>query len=162
MSLLEFNKLNNYWCDQTERGNTLYHKAQHGQAIKYYEQALLSSELMFRNIDDAQIHDIQVVSPFSVACMNMAHNFWAMQDLKKAGNYFFYNVWRLKKLSDKNGINADLYFEAIKNWQKAALAITHFYQQTTQKLAVDFWKQETYDTINNARMLFVKNKSSLN
>lgn len=162
MSLLEFKTAEDNWLAETVTANDLYQKAQYDLASKYYQQALLFSELMFRNVTDAHVYDIHVISPFSVSCINMANNFWAMQELKKAGDYFFYNVWNLKIVSKQEGISEAIYFDAIKNWEKAVLALTDFYNKTNQKLEVDFWKDETYDLIKNAQKWLVQNKTGLN
>lgn len=92
----------------------------------------------------------------------MANNFWALNDLKKAESYFFYNVWQLKMLSKKTGVSEETHSEAIKNWEKAILSLVDFYNKTNQKLTVDFWKEETYEQIQGTRQLLVKRQTDLN
>jgi len=162
MSFSEFKQVKHNWSLVTQKGNALFEANNHESAIKYYQHALFCSELMVRNANYAQELNIQIVSPFFVSCLNMANNFWAMNDLKKAGDYFLYNVWHLKMLCKREGIGEEVQLEAIQNWEKAVLSMVDFYTKTGQDIKVDFWKDETYEQIMNTRKWIVKRQTGLN
>lgn len=162
MSASDFIQAERNWSIATAKGNELFHENNFQSAQDHYRHALFYSDLMLRSADEADRHHIYVASPFFVACLNMANNFWAMMELKLAGNYFFYNVWSLKMLTKRAGISENMYFEAVRNWQKAVLAFTDFYTQTNQEMEVDLWKEETYEQIQNTYQWIVDRKMKLN
>ncbi|HXI01161.1 MAG TPA: hypothetical protein VNI52_12915 [Sphingobacteriaceae bacterium] len=162
MSYSDFKQVQNNWASATTKGNNFYKEDNYKTAIKHYHHALFYSELMVRSSDEAERFNLHVASPFFVSCLNIANNLWAMQELKKAGDYFFHNVWNLKMLSEKEGISNAAFVEATKNWEKAVLALIDFHTQTNQELKVDFWKKETYDQIKNTRKWLVQNQATLN
>lgn len=162
MSFSEFKQMEHEWSEVSERANSLYIKNKFQAATKYYLKALLYSELMLQNVADAQKLNIHIASPFFVSCLNLANNYWALENLKKAGDYFFYNVWKLKMLSKEKEISTEMHFEAIKNWEKAVLSLSDFYEKTNQKTPGNFWKEETYQQIQNTKNLLNMKKICLN
>lgn len=162
MSIVEFTQATENWSKLTQIANNLYNEGKHNDATRHYQQVLYLSEIMFRNENDAAKFEIEIASPFFVSCLNLANNFWALNDFKNAGDYFFYNVWHLKALATKSKHNYHLHFQSSKNWEKAVLLLIDFYKQTGQKLTVDFWKDETYDKISDTRKWLVNRQTFLN
>lgn len=162
MSYSEFKNTERNWSNLTEKGNLLYQQGEHNAALQFYQQALFFSESMIRNVEDAENLNIQIASPFFVSCLNIANNYWIIGDLKKAGEYFFYNVWHLKMLSMRDGISPAMYQQAIKNWEKAILTLVDFHDKTNQPLKVDFLKDETYEMIKQTRAKLVNKQIHLN
>lgn len=162
MSQVEFSQVKNDWSDLTQTANNLFNEGKHNNATRLYQQALYLSEIMFRNENDATKFEIEIASPFFVSCLNLANNFWALKDLKNAGDYFLYNVWHLKILSNKSKNNSHLHFQSTKNWEKAVLSLLDFYEKTGQKLTVDFWLDETYAKITDTRKWLVNRQTYLN
>jgi hypothetical protein len=162
MSFSAIEQIEQQWSLLTQKGNDFFHEGNHQSATACYQQALFISESMVRSANDAEEKNIQIASPFFVSCLNMANNFWVMGDLKKAGDYFFFNVWHLKMLSKRKSNSNGMYLQATDNWQKAVLSLLDFYEKTNQKLITDFWKEETYEQITNTRKWLIKRQIELN
>ncbi|HXI01042.1 MAG TPA: hypothetical protein VNI52_12300 [Sphingobacteriaceae bacterium] len=158
----ELQNIQNKWKSETSSGNDLFHNKQYNLALKHYKQAQIASEIMFRNVEYASLYNIPAIQPFSVSCKNLANNFWVLKDCQKAEDYLFYNIWCLKKLSKRNDLNEKLKVEVTDEWNKGVLAFVDFYHKTGQALTLDFWKDETYNMIKDARQLLEKSKTYLN
>lgn len=162
MAYPEFQNIQNMWLTETTSGNDLFHNGEFTLALAHYKKAQFVGEILVRNVNDADLYNIPAIQPFSVSCKNLAHNFWLMKDIQKATNYFFYNIWSLKQLSDRTDLTEKLRSEARDEWSNGVLAFIEFHHKTGQALTVNFWKDETYKTINEARQLLVKRKTDLN
>jgi hypothetical protein len=162
MSLYYFKDLADKWKIVTEEANHLFQIQKHQDAVAVYEKSLFFSELMFRHAQEADKMGIHVVSPFSVSCINMANNFRASNANEKASAYFMYNVWQLKMMSKKEGITKTLYWDCIRNWEKAVMEFTTFHQEISQPLTANFWEEETYEQIQLAKYLAGMQNASMN
>lgn len=162
MSYSELHTFKKSWIAVTENGNKYFQQEQFSISKSWFEQAMQIGELLFRHAQDADSYGMPVVSAFYVSCLNLAKNFREMEDIKTAGNYFFYNVWNLKQLYLRKDISATLQKEALKNWEKAVAALEVFYEQTGQTLTIDFRKEESYEQIALAKSWLTHNKTLLN
>lgn len=54
MSFSEFKQVEHNWSLVTKKGNALYQSNHYSLAIRYYQHALLCSDLMVRNANYAQ------------------------------------------------------------------------------------------------------------
>lgn len=162
MSLSDFIQLIEKWETTTDVANQLFEKGHHLLAIPFYEKSLFFSECMFRNAEHADKLGIHVISPFSVSCINMANNFRASGDVENAEPYFMYNVWQLKMLSKKEGITDSLYWDCVHNWEKAVRQLTVFHQEIHQPLSINFWEDDTYEKIQNAKEILSMQNATMN
>ncbi len=162
MAYPELKYLQNKWDFETTSGNDLFQNKEHVLALEHYKRAHIVSEIMFKNVDDASMYNIPAIRQFSVSCKILANSFWVLNDIKKASDYFFYNIWCLKQLSKRSDLDEKLHFEANHEWSKGVLAITDFHHKIGQELTVDFWKDETYNTIKEAKDLLETRKTYLN
>ena len=162
MAYPEFKNIQNMWQAETTLGNDLFHNQEYTLALAHYKKAQIVSEIMVKNVDDAGLFNIPAIQPFSVSCKNLANNFWVLKDIQKATNYFFYNIWCLKQLSKRKNLTEKLHLEAIDEWSKGVSAFIAFHHKTGQELTVDFWKDETYSMIKDARLLLENRKTNLN
>lgn len=158
MSRIEFKKFKQSWEQAVKKGNCLYQKHNYSQAAEYYSTALIYSKMMMRSYKEAERYNVKIASPFLVSCLNLANTLWNMNDLKKAADYFFFCVWDLKMLSRKEGISELLRVEATKNWEKAVLALTDFYNKINKEPSFDFWQEDVYDKIETAKKRLDKTK----
>lgn len=162
MSLYNFKELIEKWKSTTGTANQLFQQKQHYHAVSFYEESLFYSELLFRHAQEADALGIYVVSPFSVSCINIAKNFNACNNVEKADAYYMYNVWQLKMLSKKEGITKKLYEESFHNWEKAVTELSAFHREINQPETVNFRDDETYEKIQNAKVLLFLQEPQLN
>lgn len=162
MSYSELDTLNKSWITVTENGVKFFQRKEFSSAKPWFEQAMHIGELLFRHAQDADRCGISVVPAFYVSCNNLAKNFQEMEDVKTAGDYFFYKVWNLKQLSLRKDISSTLQMETVKEWEKAVAALEEFHEQTGQTLTVNFRNEETYEQIGLAKRRLIFNKTLLN
>lgn len=162
MAYPEFQNIQSIWQAETTSGNDLFHNGEFALALAHYKKAQILGEIMVRNVDDAGLYNIPAINPFSVSCINLAYNYWVLKDIQKATNYFFYNIWCLKQLSERKDLKEKLRSEATKEWSKGVSAFIDFHRKTGQELTVDFWKDETYSMIRDASLLLENKKTNLN
>lgn len=162
MSYSELHILKKSWIALTENGNKYFQQEQFNISKSWFEKAMQIGELLFRHAQDADSCGMPVVSTFYVSCLNLANNLREMEDIKTAGDYFFYNVWKLKQLCLQKDISATLQKEALKNWEKAVTELELFYEQTGQTPTIDFRKEESYEQIALAKSWLTHNKTLLN
>lgn len=113
-----FKHIQQSWSLLTQKANELFIEGDHKSAVKYYRQALFYSESMVRSAGDAEKLNIQITAPFFVSRLNMANNFWSLGDLKKAGDYLFYNIWHLKMLSKRENISKICIYSPLKTGKR--------------------------------------------
>ncbi len=162
MAYSELKNIQNMWQVETTTANDLFHNKEYTLALAHYKKAQIVGEIMVRNVDDAGLYNIPAIQPFSVSCTNLAYNFWVLNDIQKATNYFFYNIWCLKQLSERKNLKQKLRSEATDEWSNAVSAFIDFHHKTGQALSVDFWKDETYNTIKDVKLSLEDRKTNLN
>lgn len=162
MSVKEIKILDTKWCETTEVGNAFFYQKNNSRAMSFYKDALFYCEIILKNIADTSKMETNFPRQFFISCQNLANNYLEIPDVEKANDYFFYAVWHLKLLSEREHLPNLTKLEVLKHWQMAVLAMYDFFEKTGIKNKTDFWCEETYENIKKAHKELIGRKVLLN
>lgn len=162
MSHLQLHQLENTWEASISKGNNLFQSSAFTKAYSHYMQAVVASEVLMENIAADTQHALRVPGMYYVACINLAKNYWGMQDVENAKDYFFYCTYKLKLLADKTAPDLLLKQTATVYWQKAVQAYKEFADITGTHIPFDLNENETYEQLQKLKLLFNVPKERLN
>lgn len=162
MSFSQLEQLVSTWQSEMQIGNSFFKSSEFGKAYAHYMDAMVVSEVLMGNITISWQHSLQVPAMYYTACINLAHNYWSMQDIKNAGRYFLYCTYKLKVLADKPGADLLLRQTATDYWQKAVLVYREFADKTATPIPVDINEGETYVQLQKLKNVFTLPKEKMN
>jgi len=91
MSEIQIKQLGAKWETQIKKGNCYFQSAVFEDAYPHYMQAMVVSELFLENVTTVPKHNsLHLPGMYFTSCINIACNYWKMQDLKNAADYFLY------------------------------------------------------------------------
>lgn len=162
MSVPQLQQLESTWESENQKGNDFFQSSAFAKAYSHYIQAMIVSEVLMENITISWQHSLRVPYMYYTACINLAHNYWGMQDIKNAGRYFLYCTYKLKVLADKPGADLLLKQTATDYWLKAVQVYREFAVKTGTPMPVDINKSETYVQLQKLKNLFALPKEKMN
>lgn len=162
MSVSQLQQLETKWESQILNGNRLFQIASFDKAYSHYMEAMIVSEILMEDIPSSLKHSLRVPGMYYTACINVANNYWGMQDLKNAADYFLYCTYKIKKLSEKENIVDLLKQSAIIYWLKAMQSYKEFSEKTGISMPADMDKGDTYLQLDKLKILFSISKENMN
>jgi len=162
MSVPQIRKLENIWQTEIEQGNLLFHASAYQQASSHYLEAVIASEVLLENNTSSWKQMLQVPGMYYTSCINMAHNYWGMQDLANAADYFLYCSYKLKMFSRKEHLTDLSKKTAIVYWLRSIKSYTEFSEKTGFPMPPNMDKEDTYSQLDKLKDLFALNKARLN
>lgn len=149
MSTLQLQQLENTWQHEIKKGNGFFRSSAYTKASSHYLQAIIASEMLMENIKKGWEHFLRIPGMYYTACINLAYNYWSMQDIKNAGDYFLYCTYKLKLLAERQSDDLLLKQAAALYWQKAVERHTEFAEKTGAPIPADLSSDETYVQLQN-------------
>jgi hypothetical protein len=162
MSQSQLEQFENIWETEMKKGNCFFQSSAYVKACPHYMQAMIASEVLMENLTGAWGHYLRVPGMYYTACINIAHNYWGMQDIKNAADYFFYCTYNLRRFADKPNKNSLLKETAMLYWQKAVTLYAAFADRTGTSISIDMNKAETYVQLEKLKELFTLRKENMN
>ncbi len=162
MSLAQLERLESTWQSEMQIGNSFFQSSEFGKAYCHYMDAMIVSEVLIENITVSLQHSLRVPGMYYTACLNLASNYWCMQDIENAAAYFLYCTYKIKMLADRPGVDLLLKQTATVYWQKAVKAYTEFSDKTGSVIPVDMNESETYLQLQKLKDLFKLPKEKMN
>jgi hypothetical protein len=162
MSILQLQQLENSWETEIKKGNCFFQSFAFTDASTHFMEAMIIAELLMENIATASSHALRIPGMYFTACINIAHNYWGMQDVNNAADYFLYCTYKMKQLSNEPALDPLLKKAASLYWLKTVQLYTEFSQKTGMPVPVNLDKEETYLQLQKLKDLFVMNKEKMN
>lgn len=162
MSVSQLQQLELKWENQIQKGNLLFQTSAFTEAYAHYMEAMIVSELLIDNITTSWQHSSRVPGMYYTACINVAQNYWGMQDLKNAADYYLYCTYKMKKISEKEDVGDLLKQSASIYWLKAIKAYTEFSKKTGVSMPADIDKSDTYLQLERLKVLFSIRQENMN
>lgn len=162
MSVSQLQQLERKWENQIQNGNRLFQTSAFAKAYPHYMEAMIVSELLIEHITTSRQHSLRVPGMYYTACINIAYNYWGMQDLKNAADYFLYCTYKLKMFAEKKDMG-DLIKQTISlYWLKAMHLWSEFSEKTGIPMPPDMDKGDTYIQLEKLKDLFSLRKENMN
>ncbi len=162
MSAIQIKQLETTWETEIKKGNCFFQSFAFTEASTHYMEAMIIAELLVENIATASDHALRIPGMYFTACINIAHNYWGIQEVNNAADYFLYCTFKMKQLSDKPGIDPSVKQASLIYWIKSVQFFTTFSQKTGMHMPANLDKEETYLQLQKLKDLFVMNKENMN
>lgn len=162
MSVFQLQQLETKWETEINKGNCFFKSSAFSEAYMHYMEAMIISELLLENIATVPKHNLRLPGMYFTSCINIAYNYWRMQDLTNAADYFLYCTYKMKQLSDEPAIDPILKQAASVYWLKSVQLYTEFSGKTGMPIPDCLDHEETYLQLQNLKKLFALGKDNMN
>ncbi|MEJ7913602.1 MAG: hypothetical protein WKF70_10640 [Chitinophagaceae bacterium] len=162
MSVSQLQQLENIWGKAIQQGNLLFEASAFIEAGPHYMEAVIASEVLMENGTSSWKHSLRVPGMYYTSCINMAHNYWGMQDVANAADYFLYCSYKLKMFSRKEHVSDLSKKSAFLYWLKTIKLYSEFSDQMGIPMPADMEKDDTYRQLDKLKDLFAIRKANLN
>ncbi len=162
MSVSQLKQLENIWQTEIEQGNLLFHASAYREASPHYLEAMIASEVLLENGTSSWKQMLQVPGMYYTSCINMAHNYWGMQQLQNAADYFLYCSYKLKMFSKQEHLSDLSKKTAVVYWLRSIKSYADFSEETGLSMPPNLDNDDTYLQLDKLKSLFAINKASLN
>ncbi len=123
MSTTEMMIIKEQWQAATDEGNRLDNQHLPNEAEASFMQAMTFGILLLDHIDLMELYQEKVIKAFGISYVNLSNFYLSKGDFKLAGDYLFYQVFRLKALSGDVAVSMKNQELATGNWQQAVLLL---------------------------------------
>lgn len=162
MSVFQLQQIETKWEKEMDKGNCFFQSSAFSDAYMHYMEAMIIAELLLENIATVPKHNLRLPGMYFTSCINIAYNYWRMQDITNAADYFLYCTYKMKQLSDTPAIDPMLKQAASVYWLKAVQINTAFSTETGIPIPVSLDREETYLQLQNLKKLFALGKDNMN
>lgn len=162
MSVSQLQQFEHIWETEIEKGNCFFRSSAFLKAYPHYMKAMIASEVLMENGTSSWKHILRVPGMYYTACINIAHNYWGMQDIKNAADYFLYCTYKLKMFAERGDIGDFFKQTASVYWLKAMHLYGEFCEKTGVPMPSDTDKGKTYIQLEKLKDLFSLCKENMN
>lgn len=162
MSVSQLQQFEHIWETEIEKGNRLFQYSAFLKAYPHYMEAMIASEVLMENGTSSWKHILRIPGMYYTACINIAYNYWGMQDIKNAADYFLYCTYKLKMFAERDNIGDLLKQTASIYWLKAMQLYSEFSEKAGIPMPPDMDKGDTYFQLEKLKHLFSLRKEDLN
>jgi hypothetical protein len=162
MSASQLLQFEGVWKDEIEKGNGFFQSLAFPKAYSHYMEAMMVCEVLMENITSVQQPSLRIPGMYFITCINLANNYFGMQDNENAASYFLYGTYKMKQLSDEPGIPSLVKQAASIYWLKGVQLYTEFSKKSGMPIPVDLSNEETYFQLQKMKQLFALGKENMN